>query len=179
LSEVATAPVTVNMRTALVSGYHEKGEECPELFRARSGEWVACNHDSHVEPFGETASAEELRRRHLIEEVLPGLVDKYVTLESESTEKKPARGNQQSSSSGQRKRPGKTPRDCVCGCGEQTKGGRFVPGHDAKMRGKLIRAAQNTDLRLPDRIDALRQLREHKWDAAIPDHVKEQLDDAE
>lgn len=28
---------------------------------------------------------------------------------------------------------------CMCGCGKKTKGGKFLPGHDAKLRGKLIR----------------------------------------
>jgi hypothetical protein len=27
---------------------------------------------------------------------------------------------------------------CLCGCGGHTKGGRFLPGHDARLRGKLI-----------------------------------------
>ncbi len=27
--------------------------------------------------------------------------------------------------------------DCACGCGEQTKGGKFLPGHDQKLRKKL------------------------------------------
>ena len=26
---------------------------------------------------------------------------------------------------------------CLCGCGQRTKGGRFKPGHDAKLHGKL------------------------------------------
>ncbi len=25
---------------------------------------------------------------------------------------------------------------CLCGCGGTTKGGRFKPGHDAKLHGK-------------------------------------------
>lgn len=36
------------------------------------------------------------------------------------------------------KRPG---RDCECGCGGQTRGGRFQPGHDAKLKGSLLRRA--------------------------------------
>jgi len=24
--------------------------------------------------------------------------------------------------------------DCLCGCGEKTKGGKFCPGHDQKLR---------------------------------------------
>lgn len=30
----------------------------------------------------------------------------------------------------------KEPRSCECGCGEQTKGGRFRPGHDSRVHGK-------------------------------------------
>lgn len=30
----------------------------------------------------------------------------------------------------------KVPKECECGCGEWTKGGRFRPGHDARMHGK-------------------------------------------
>lgn len=29
------------------------------------------------------------------------------------------------------------PRDCECECGQQTKGGRFLPGHDAKLKSRL------------------------------------------
>ena len=28
---------------------------------------------------------------------------------------------------------------CLCGCGSRTKGGTFLPGRDARLRGKLIR----------------------------------------
>jgi hypothetical protein len=27
---------------------------------------------------------------------------------------------------------------CLCGCGGQTKGGRFVPGHDARLKGRIV-----------------------------------------
>lgn len=36
-------------------------------------------------------------------------------------------------------KPPATPRECICGCGGQTKGGRFIPGHDAKLKGRLRR----------------------------------------
>lgn len=29
--------------------------------------------------------------------------------------------------------------DCECGCNEPTKGGKFLPGHDAKLKARLIR----------------------------------------
>lgn len=32
-------------------------------------------------------------------------------------------------------------RDCECGCGGTTRGGRFLPGHDAKLKGALLRQA--------------------------------------
>jgi len=30
---------------------------------------------------------------------------------------------------------------CICGCGEETKGGRFRPGHDQKLRSAIEDAA--------------------------------------
>ena len=30
---------------------------------------------------------------------------------------------------------------CKCGCGESTKGGRFRPGHDQKLRAEIERRA--------------------------------------
>lgn len=33
-------------------------------------------------------------------------------------------------------RPVRDPKQCECGCGEMTKGGRFRPGHDARMHKK-------------------------------------------
>lgn len=32
---------------------------------------------------------------------------------------------------------GKEPRACLCGCGEMTKGGRFIPGHDARFHARI------------------------------------------
>jgi hypothetical protein len=30
---------------------------------------------------------------------------------------------------------------CTCGCGDTTKGGRFLPGHDQKLRAEIERQA--------------------------------------
>lgn len=38
-------------------------------------------------------------------------------------------------------RPAKNPRECECGCGEMTKGGRFRPGHDAKFHAAQKKGA--------------------------------------
>lgn len=35
------------------------------------------------------------------------------------------------------------PQECTCGCGEMTGGGRFRPGHDAKMKSRLLVAIDN------------------------------------
>lgn len=37
------------------------------------------------------------------------------------------------------KRKAKPPQDCACGCGGQTKGGRFIAGHDARLHGYALR----------------------------------------
>ena len=32
----------------------------------------------------------------------------------------------------------KTPKLCSCGCGEMTRGGQFIPGHDAKLLSAIV-----------------------------------------
>lgn len=34
------------------------------------------------------------------------------------------------------------PRPCMCGCGGITKGGRFLPGHDARLKSQLLTEAR-------------------------------------
>ncbi len=36
--------------------------------------------------------------------------------------------------------PRKTvPKSCACGCGDMTKGGKFIPGHDTKVYSAILR----------------------------------------
>jgi hypothetical protein len=52
-------------------------------------------------------------------------------------------------------REGRTPRRCLCSCGETTKGGAFLPGHDAKLRSELVAQIRKGDILLrSDRITA-------------------------
>ena len=39
-------------------------------------------------------------------------------------------------------------RDCACGCGNQTKGGRWMPGHDAKCASTLLEAGRDAARRV-------------------------------
>ena len=32
----------------------------------------------------------------------------------------------------------KTPKACSCGCGGETRGGRFIPGHDSKLKSWML-----------------------------------------
>ena len=43
-------------------------------------------------------------------------------------------------------REGRTARPCLCSCGGTTKGGRFLPGHDARLHGELKRNLKNDPL---------------------------------
>lgn len=40
-----------------------------------------------------------------------------------------------------RVRAAKEPKECLCGCGGMTKGGRFLPGHDARYHAAQKKAA--------------------------------------
>ena len=42
--------------------------------------------------------------------------------------------------------PQGTGRSCLCGCGETTRGGRFKPGHDARLHGELKRNLEKDPL---------------------------------
>jgi hypothetical protein len=50
-------------------------------------------------------------------------------------------------------REGRTLRPCMCSCGGKTKGGAFLPGHDAKLRSDLVAQIRKGDILLrSDRI---------------------------
>lgn len=48
----------------------------------------------------------------------------------------------------------KAPR-CECGCGGATKGGRFLPGHDAKLKKELLALARSGKKRALKRLQKL------------------------
>jgi hypothetical protein len=45
-------------------------------------------------------------------------------------------------------RRSRTPRRCMCSCGGMTKGGRFLPGHDARLCSELIAQIKKGDVLL-------------------------------
>jgi hypothetical protein len=50
---------------------------------------------------------------------------------------------------------------CLCGCGEPTKGGRFRPGHDARLKSDLRTKASGTNSRVATA--ATKRLKELGW----------------
>lgn len=65
------------------------------------------------------------------------------------------------------KAPNRKPADCQCKCGGQTKGGRFLPGHDAKLKSALQSAykAATTEAQRRKIEDEFTSL---KWGKYIP-----------
>jgi len=45
--------------------------------------------------------------------------------------------------------------ECECGCGGHTKGRRFLPGHDAKLKKELIGEALGGKKRARNRLEKL------------------------
>jgi hypothetical protein len=45
--------------------------------------------------------------------------------------------------------------ECECGCGDRTGGGRFLPGHDARLKSALVTAALSGDRRAATKLEAL------------------------
>lgn len=56
---------------------------------------------------------------------------------------------------------GGTPRVCACGCGKQTGGGTFRPGHDSKLHGEWARWKRGEGP-APSKA-ALKVIRERGW----------------
>jgi len=64
-------------------------------------------------------------------------------------------GRSDSRRASEQPREGRTPRLCMCSCGDTTKGGRFLPGHDARLRSGLVAQIRKGDVLLrSDRITA-------------------------
>lgn len=59
----------------------------------------------------------------------------------------------------------KEARQCGCGCGGMTKGGAFLPGHDAKLKSRLKKAAGEGNQ------EALAELRERGWAVGDKKHL--------
>jgi len=60
--------------------------------------------------------------------------------------------------------PRKTnPKLCACGCGQMTKGGKFIPGHDTKIYRAILQHIDGDIIDLKDLVEA------HSGDAVVMD----------
>ena len=69
----------------------------------------------------------------------------------------------------------KTPQHCTCGCGMMTKGGRYVPGHDARHHGWAIRIAKGYDttgITDGEKAAAIRAIKAGQWDGLVMVNAK-------
>lgn len=103
--------------------------ECSELARF-GNDWVACAGDTHV-----NGNVESRLER------LEAMIDRVREQEGGEV----ARGTGVV----------KAPRPCMCGCGEITKGGRFLPGHDARLKSQLLTEAREGNEGAVQRLEEL------------------------
>lgn len=59
------------------------------------------------------------------------------------------------------------PRACGCGCEAETRGGEFLPGHDARLKGQLLNKIRTGNAR--ERTAAEKRLRDRGWEKFIPE----------
>jgi hypothetical protein len=72
-------------------------------------------------------------------------------------------------------REGRTPRRCMCSCGGMTKGGAFLPGHDARLRAELVAQIKKGDVLLrSDRITAEQRAFAVRHDLVSPEVLPEE-----
>jgi hypothetical protein len=55
------------------------------------------------------------------------------------------------------------PVPCECRCGGMTRGGHFLPGHDARLKSQLLAVVRSSRRRPNTRLVALANLRERGW----------------
>lgn len=59
------------------------------------------------------------------------------------------------------------PRECLCECGDMTAGGRFLPGHDAKLKGRLQSEYREGTAAAQRKLE--KQFEKLGWEKFIPD----------
>jgi hypothetical protein len=67
--------------------------------------------------------------------------------EEDSPQEQPAGERRRAKATGAKKAPSERPAAvCTCGCGGTTGGGKFLPGHDARLKSELLRAFRGEGL---------------------------------
>jgi hypothetical protein len=67
--------------------------------------------------------------------------------EEDSPQERPAGKRRRAKATGAKKAPSERPAAvCTCGCGGTTGGGKFLPGHDARLKSELLRAFRGEGL---------------------------------
>lgn len=113
---------------------HRRCTECGNRRAEEIGDtWQCLDRDScaaeqqrriDANPFVQQMAKVRATREAL--EALPGVRTTPSAPRSSDTPPRPARPTSRG------------PRDCLCGCGGQTKGGKFLPGHDSKYLNHLV-----------------------------------------
>lgn len=151
----------LKIRSNMVFGFHGVEDvECPEVIRQPTGGYIACAHDSHKVDESGNRILEADRKERLLNEVVPEVERRFQDQRGRiDTRERIAKPK----SPGVKRKTAKQPADCLCECGGQTKGGRFLPGHDAKLKSKLLAALRDSDASTADRVTALSRLEELGW----------------
>ena len=120
---------------------------CPLVWHSRhEGGYRSCKCECHDPGDDEIRSAIEAER---------GQEERSMAAAQKKTSKKATT-----------KAPAERP-DCLCGCGEKTGGGRFRPGHDAKLKSQLQhRYREATTKRDRDKIQ--REFESLGWGHFVP-----------
>lgn len=119
----------------------------------QSGTWMLCACDCHEQT----------------EDQLRALALEYTTKNNEGRQRMTATKSRKKSTPARTKKtsPAREVRSCLCECGDTTKGGRFLPGHDAKLKGRMQREYRDAKgKRERDRLE--RAFHDLKWGKFIP-----------
>ena len=101
---------------------------------------------------------------HEANEVVRDVIVRYITKEQRIMADEETKATRRKAT---KKAATGAPKKCECGCDGQTKGGRFLPGHDSKLKSRLQREYRGaTTKRDRDRI--YRAFQEQGWERFVP-----------
>lgn len=149
----------LKIRSNMTFGFHGVEDvECPEVIRQPNGGYIACAHESHKVDESGNRILEADRKNRLLEQVVPEVERHYQEQQGRVEARQP-----KPKPKPRAKRAAKTPAACICECGGTTKGGRFLPGHDAKLKSRLLSTMRDGEAPASERALALSRLEELGW----------------
>lgn len=157
--------------------YHYSADHCPvAIWNKHKQRWDLCACECHEDVRNDEDALREIivqchtKATRDRERIMARKASTTTSKKASTTKERIGRRKPEANAATEvvnKKAPSRKPADCQCNCGGQTKGGRFLPGHDAKLKSALQSAYREAKTeaqrrKIEDQFTAL------KWGKYIP-----------